>query len=68
MRNTNNTGRTLPAIKFGLPEPLVIELDDEAGRIAFRAAERELVQSGFGEMDLMAEAAPRIAKMFEVPA
>jgi hypothetical protein len=51
MRNASQ-GANLTPIKFGLPEPdLVIELDVEAGLIAFRAAERDLVASGFGDMD-----------------
>lgn len=34
---------TLRALEYSLPAPIVIELDPEAGHIAFNAAKRDLV-------------------------
>lgn len=69
MRNTNHSAATLAPLQF-IETPVAIELDEEAGMIAFRAAERDLVRAGFAEMDDMGHyAAPEVGtKAVEVAA
>lgn len=55
MRNTSH-GAICAAIPYApvfelIPVAKVIELDDEAGLIAFRAAERALSKAGYPYMD-----------------
>jgi hypothetical protein len=59
MRNTA-CGASLAPIDYRpevprIAAPVAVELDDEAGLIAFRAAERDLMRKGFADMDAAGE-------------